>query len=329
MRIGQELKKYDGFKKVDIVNSDDIYDVIIIGGGPAGLTAGLYVSRARLNCLLFEAKVPGGQLLVTEKIENYPGRVDGIEGQALAREMLGQALRFGLQIRNHERIRGLAINGSEKLVQTESGVLRAKAVIVATGSEPRKLKVPGESKYLGRGVSYCAVCDGSFYEGLDVAVVGGGDAAVEEAIYLSKIAATVTVIHRRDELRATRFIQEKAFATPNIEFLWDSVVEAIEGDELVTNLRVKNVKSQQISDLKVDAVFIYVGTNPNTDFLPPEIRRDPQGYILVDDNMQTSVPGVFAAGDVRRKIIRQVATAVGDGCIAANAAEKYLLDRSW
>ncbi|NPV89474.1 MAG: thioredoxin-disulfide reductase [Firmicutes bacterium] len=307
------------------MSHDELFDVVIIGGGPAGLTAGLYASRARLKCVLLEAKIPGGQLLVTEKIENYPGRTEQIEGQALAREMLDQARKFGLDVRSHERIKRLAVEGEEKLVETEKGVLRARTVIVATGSEPRRLKVPGEGKYLGRGVSYCAVCDGAFFEDLDVAVVGGGDAAVEEALYLAKIAAKVTIIHRRDELRATRYIQERAFATPNMEFLWNSVVESITGDDLVTDLTVKNVKTGEVSNLKVNAVFVYVGTDPNTDFLPPEIKLDPQGYILVDDKMETSVPGIFAAGDIRSKIVRQVATAVGDGCIAINAVEKYLL----
>jgi thioredoxin reductase (NADPH) len=308
------------------VSDDKTYDVIIIGGGPAGLTAGLYAARAKLKCVLLEARIPGGQLLVTEKIENYPGRVDSIEGRALAKEMHDQALKFGLDIRSHERINKLSVDGLVKLVETDKEVFKAKTVIIASGSDPKRLNVPGEGKFMGRGVSYCAICDGAFFEDLEVAVVGGGDSAVEEALYLAKIAAKVTIIHRRNELRAAKYIQEKAFATPNIEFLWDSIVESIAGDDfLVNELTIKNVKTQQISTLNVNAVFIYVGTNPSAEFIPPDIVLDPQGYIMVDENMETNVPGVFSAGDIRSKIIRQVATAVGDGCIAINAVEKYLL----
>ncbi|MGB3932719.1 MAG: thioredoxin-disulfide reductase [bacterium] len=300
----------------------NVYDVVIVGGGPAGLTAGIYVARSKLKAILLEKGLPGGQIATTEHIENYPGYTAGA-GYELTAIMEEQAKGFGLEIAMAE-VTGVQLGGPEKIITTNQGEYQARTVILAPGSSPRKLDVPGEKEFIGRGVSYCATCDGPFYEGLTVMVVGGGNAAVEEANYLTRFAQKVYIVHRRDALRATKVVQERAFANEKIEILWDSVVAEIRGNETLEQVLIKNVKTGQITPVTVDGLFVYIGFIPNTAFLKGQVEMDEAGYIITNDRMETSVPGVFAAGDCRQKLLRQVVTAAGDGAIAAFAAEKYL-----
>ena len=302
-----------------------MYDIIIIGGGPAGLTAGLYAGRAKVKTLLIEQLVAGGQAATTDLIENYPGAAEGSTGPDITERMEEQAKKFGCEFVMAE-VTGVDFSGKEKVVNTTNGEFKAKAVIVTSGATHRKLGCPGETEFTGRGVSYCATCDAAFYEDLPVAVVGGGDSAISAAIYLTKFASRVYVIHRRDALRATKVVQDKALANPKIKIVWDSVVDKVKGGETVEALSVKNVKTGALSDLSVNGVFMYVGLEPNTKFLKGKIKLDAKGYIPVTANMETDVPGVFAAGDVNAKLLRQVVTAVGDGATAAVAAEKYIED---
>jgi thioredoxin reductase (NADPH) len=299
------------------------YDVAIIGGGPAGLSAGIYTARARLSSLLIERGAVGGQIVNTEWVENYPGFAESISGIALTEAMDKQAARFGLETLIAD-VTALKINGKRKVVRTSGGDFAAGAVIIAGGSERQKLSVPGEAEFTGRGVSYCATCDGPFFRDKAVVVVGGGDAAITEAIELTRFASKITVIHRRDELRATKIVQEKAFAEKKITFLWDSVVEEIAGENFVTQIKVRNVKTGKTSVLKVDGVFVNVGSRPLTDYLKGVLELDAAGAVIVNNKMETSVPGVFAAGDIRSGSIRQVISAAGDGATAAFYAGKYL-----
>lgn len=298
-------------------------DIIIIGGGPAGLAAGLYAARAALDTVLVEQGAPGGLAASTERIENYPGFEEGIGGPDLASRMEAQARRFGLKIMN-SKVQKLVRGEKGFIVTTEDGDLFARAVILATGAQPQKLGVKGEAEFHGLGVSYCATCDGAFFKGRKVAVVGGGDAAVEEAIFLTRFAEKVYLIHRRGELRATKVIQERARQNPKIEFIWHSELAEILGAYFVEGIRVRNVQSGATEDIQVDGVFIYVGTRPNSELVKDLVKLDDRGYIVTDEDMATSCPGLFAAGDVRKKMLRQVVTAVADGAIAAVAAEKYL-----
>jgi thioredoxin reductase (NADPH) len=302
-----------------------VYDVIIIGGGPAGLAAGLYAGRAKLKTLLIEQMLAGGQAATTDLIENYPGAPEGTTGPALTERMEEQAKKFGAEFIMAE-VQGVDLSGREKVVLTSEGRFTSKALIIASGATHKKLGCPGEEEFTGRGVSYCATCDAAFYEDLPVAVVGGGDSAISEAIFLTKFAKRVYVIHRRDALRATKVVQEKAFANHKIEFVWNSVVEEVKGSEMVEAVRIRNVKTGESQDLAVNGVFMYVGLVPNTGFLVDKIKLDERGYIPVTANMETDVPGVFAAGDVTAKLLRQVVTAVADGATAAVAAEKYIED---
>ena len=304
--------------------NNSLYDIIIIGGGPAGLTAGLYASRARLNTLLLEKIALGGQVNKSERIENYPGFENSISGYQLIQNLEKQAKGFGLQVETGTVTEISTVNNHTKTVKVNDRELPCKAIIISTGSEPNKLGVEGEDNLLGRGVSYCATCDGAFFRDKEVATVGGGDAAVEEALFLSKLVEKVYLIHRRDQLRAIKILQERALSNENISIIWDTVVEKIEGKQGVESLALKNVKENSTSSLKVDGVFIYVGLKPNTQWLKNILPLTEQGFIETNDNMETSLTGVFAAGDVRNKLLRQIATAVGDGSTAAFAAEKYI-----
>ncbi|GAV22999.1 thioredoxin-disulfide reductase [Carboxydothermus pertinax] len=297
-------------------------ELVIIGGGPAGLAAAIYGARAALNPLILERGVPGGQAATTEWIENYPGFEDGIGGFELMVHMQRQAEKFGAEFKNADVMSIKKENGIFNLATT-IGDINAKTIIVATGAEPKELNVPGEKEFRGRGVSYCATCDGNFFRGKTVAVVGGGDSALEEAIYLTKLVEKVYLIHRREGFRAAKVIQERAKANPKIEFVLNTVVEEIAGERKVEKVVVKNVKTGEKSEIPIDGVFIYVGLKPNTAFLEGLLELE-NGYIKTDDKMATAIPGLFAAGDVRVKDLRQVVTAVADGAQAAVSAEKYL-----
>ena len=299
------------------------YELIIIGGGPAGLTAGLYASRARLNTLLIDKGLVGGQIADAELVENYPGFVEGISGFELGQLMHQQATKYGLKTLLAE-VTGIELQGEKKVVMTTKGNFIAKAVIIASGSERDKLGIPGEDKFTGKGVSYCATCDATFFRELPVAVVGGSDAAITEALHLTKFASKVTVIHRRDQLRATRILQERAFAEPKIEFLWNTVVDEIEGENLVKRIKLRQVKTGEKSTLEVAGVFISIGFKPGTDYLKGILPLDASGHIITNDRMETEVPGIFVAGDIRHNSARQAITAAGDGATATIYAEKFL-----
>ena len=302
---------------------EKIYDVIIIGGGPAGLTAGLYTSRSRLKTLLIENGLLGGQMTTTEVIENYPGFPEGVTGDELSRLMEEQAKRFGLEV-TPEYVVEVKLEGAKKIVKTEEGSYLSQALIICTGTEYRKLGVPGEKEFSGKGVSYCATCDGAFFQDNQIVVVGGGDSALTEALYLTKFGKEVTIIHRRDALRGTKIYQERVFTHPKIKLLWNSVIQEIKGDSIVKSIVVKNVKTGEVTEHPIDGVFLFVGLSPRTQFLRGLVDMDEEGYILTDGNGQTSVKGIFAAGDCRKKLVRQIATAVGDGATAACSTEKYL-----
>ena len=299
------------------------YQAIIIGGGPAGLTAGLYTARARINTLLIEEKLPGGQITSAEQVENYPGFPEGISGSELGQLMYQQAINHGLET-IFSKVLSLELKNKHKLITTTEGDFTAEAVVIATGCERRKLAVPGEGKLTGRGVSYCATCDAPLFKDKVVAVVGGGNAAITEALSLTKFVSSVKVIHRRDQLRASKIIQERALAEPKIEFLWDTIVTEIEGNTMVKHLKLKQLKTGEESILEIAGVFIATGLIPNTQYLKGILSLDETGQILTDDLMQTNIDGIFAAGDIRHNSPRQVITAAGDGAIAALSVERFL-----
>ncbi|MCI2109946.1 MAG: thioredoxin-disulfide reductase [Acidaminococcaceae bacterium] len=308
---------------------EKIYDVIILGAGPAGLSAGLYAGRSRLSTLIIEKGVDGGQIAITNEIENYPGQVlEGETGPSLIARMTEQAKKFGAE-RISDTINSVELDGEIKKVVCSNGTYQGKTVIIATGAKHRNIGCENEEKFIGKGISFCATCDASFFEDFEVYVVGGGDAAVEEAMYLTKFARKVTVIHRRNELRAAKSIQEKAFKNPKMAFMWDSVVVKVDGDELLNKMYVKNVKTGEITTVEADpddglfGLFGFIGLLPNTELFEGKIDLD-KGYVKTDDNLHTNVPGVFAAGDLRIKVLRQVVTAAADGAIAATEAEHYL-----
>ena len=298
------------------------HDLVIIGAGPAGLTAGIYAARARMNVLLLEKSAPGGQTLITDHIENYPGFPEGISGYELSEKISSQARNLGLDIETDEV---LSLNLSEKIKQVvlKDRTISTKSIIIASGASPRKLGI-GEEKFFGKGVSFCATCDGPFFRDKTVLAVGGGDTAVQEAIFLTRFANKVYLVHRRDELRAAKILQERAFNNEKIEFVWDSVATGIDGFFNVEGVRVKNLKTDEEKILKANGCFIWVGILPNASFLNDSVQTDESGFIITDQNMQSSVPGVFAAGDIRSKPFRQIATAVGEGAHASFAVEKYL-----
>jgi len=304
----------------------EIYDVLIVGGGPGGLTAAIYGSRARLKTAILEKAKPGGQAATTMEMENYPGFFEKTTGPGVMEQFLAHAKYFGTVI-----LKGTAVDvdlsGEVKKVITQTGeTYYARSVVLAPGAEPRTLGIPGERKLRGKGVSYCATCDADFFEELDVVVVGNGDAAIEEAMYLTKFAETVTIIVIHDEgvLDCNKMSAERALQNPKIRLVWNSVLDEIVGDELVENVRVKNIKTGDISTLEVNGVFVFVGTVPKTEFLQGKIALDEYGYITTTERMETNIPGVYAVGDARAKYLRQVITAAADGAIAAVAAEKYL-----
>lgn len=309
-------------------NDDKLYDVVIIGGGPAGFTAGIYAARASLKVLLIEGTTTVSQITVTDLIENYPGIPDGINGFDLMQLFRQQAEKFGLEItqRDVSALTKEQHNGRDLWRITAGGEYLTMAVIVATGANWRKVGVPGEDVFVGKGVSYCATCDGPFYRNKEVIVIGGGDTAIQEAIFLTHFAARVTVIHRRHRLRATKILQERAFANNKISFIWDSVVAEIGGQDFVQGVTVKNLQTGQESQLAADGVFVFVGLTPNTEMCRGQMEMDKSGYITVDARMQTSAPGIFAGGDCTGKLLRQVVTACGDGATAAFAAQLYVED---
>ena len=306
-----------------------IYDVIILGAGPAGLAAGLYAGRSRLSTLIIEKGQDGGQIAITDEIENYPGQnVEGESGPSLIARMTEQAKKFGAE-RASDVIKSVELDGDVKKLVGNKGEYLAKCVIIATGAFPKPIGCENEGKFTGKGISFCATCDASFFEDFEVYVVGGGDSAVEEAMYLTKFARKVTIIHRRNELRAAKSIQEKAFANPKISFMWDSVVTKVDGDELLNTMIVKNVKTGEETTVVADeddglfGLFGFIGYNPNSKLFEGMLEME-NGYLVTDANMHTNIPGVFAAGDIRVKSLRQVVTAAADGAIAAMQAEHYI-----
>jgi len=306
------------------IKEEIIYDAIIIGGGPAGLTAGIYLSRARMDTLLIEKALPGGQAILTEIIENYPGFPHGIAGPELMQKMEEQAVRFGLKIEYGEVEEVKIKEDKIKIVRINNQEYKTLTIVLASGAEASKLEVPGEEELRGRGVSYCATCDAPFFKHQKIVVVGGGDTAIEEALYLTKFVWEVTIIHRRDRLRATKILQERVFANKKINFTWDSVVTKVLGNEKVEGVLIQNKKTGEEKEIPCQGVFVFVGNVPNSKFLNELIKLDQKGYILTDDNMMTSQEGIYACGDVRKKILRQVITACGEGATAAFAAQKYI-----
>jgi thioredoxin reductase (NADPH) len=299
-------------------------ELVILGAGPAGLTAGMYAARARLPLVLLEKALPGGQMASTEKVDNYPGFDEPVFGYELAGKMEAHARKFGVEVVQAD-IGRVSAEEDRYVVETDAGESYVcRALILATGAAPVKLGIPGELEFAGKGVSYCAVCDGPFFTDLEVAVVGGGDSAVEEAIYLSRLASKVHLIHRRDKLRAVKHIQEKALAEPKIIVHWDSVPVAVRGEREVEALRIRSRKDGSETDVPVGGVFFYVGLHPNTQGFEHLVETDDRGFIITDVRMRCSRPGIFAAGDVRSKILRQISTAVGDGAVAAYSAQQYL-----
>ena len=301
------------------------YDVIIVGGGPAGLSAAIYAARGNLNTAVFEKSLIGGQINVTYEVENYPGIPEVLSGFELSDRIKQQADKFGPEFVDEEIIKiDFVSKDGFKKVYTDDNEYLAKTIIIATGAQPRYLNCPGEQELTGKGVSYCATCDGALYRNKVVAVIGGGDSAVEEGMFLTKFASKVYVIHRRDELRAVKSIQDRAFKNDKMEFIWDSVVEEVQGKNFVENLVLRNTKTDEKQDLAVDGIFIYVGILPNNELLKESIKLNKSGFVPTNELMETNVPGVYAVGDLRDTPLRQVITACSDGAIAAFYAEKYI-----
>ncbi|MGH4052138.1 MAG: thioredoxin-disulfide reductase [Clostridium sp.] len=305
---------------------EHIYDTIIIGGGPAGLSAGLYGARSKMDTLVIERAEFGGQVATTNEIDNYPGSIENCTGASLSIRMKEQAEEFGTKFVSEE-VSGVKLEGDIKVVKCMKENYKAKTIIITTGSYPRLGGFKNELKLRGKGISYCATCDADFFEGLDIAVLGGGDSAIAEAIYLTKFGETVTVIHRRDELRAAKSLQEKAFSNPKIKFIWDTVVEEAKGEEMLENLVLKNIKTGGTRELKADGCFVFVGYLPISELFKGKIDMTTRGDIITDELMRTNIPGVYAAGDIREKLLRQIITATADGAIAATHAEHYIEEK--
>ena len=307
------------------LNKDIVYDMIIVGGGPGGYTSALYAARAGFNVLVLEKFSAGGQMALTHQIDNYPGFEDGIDGFSLADKMKKQAERFGARSENAEVIKvNLMVNPKE--IETAKGTFLSKTVVLASGANPRELGVDKETELIGRGVAYCASCDGMFYRGKTVVVVGGGNTAAADAILLSRIAKKVIIVHRRDTLKATRIYHEPLMNAENVEFKWDSTVTELLYEDKITGVKIKNVKTGEESIIDCDGVFVSVGRKPATDFLGSQLDLDENGYIIADETTKTSIPGVYAVGDIRTKQLRQVVTAVSDGAMAVHSAEEYLAE---
>lgn len=303
-----------------------LYEVVIIGAGPAGLSAGLYTARGRLKSLLIERGLFGGQINNTERIENYPGFPEGIDGLKLGQLMLEQATKYGLETVTAE-VTGIELQGKQKIVKTTEGDFEARAIIIAGGSQRQKLGVPGEEEFTGRGVSYCATCDAAFFRDQPVAVVGGGNAAVSEALHLARFASKVTLIHRRSELRASPILQERALAEPKMQFLWNTTVEAIEGEKFVRRIQLNQLQTGVKSTLEVAGVFVSIGFKPDTDYLRGILSLDKDGHIITNEKMETTVPNIMAAGDIRSNSARQAIAAAGDGATAAVYIERSLHEK--
>ena len=300
------------------------YDIVIIGGGPAGLAAGLYAARGNVKTIILEKLIPGGQLNNTLDVENYPG-MDHMTGPQIAQAMEEQTKRFGCEFINTCNISKVDLTNEKKTIYSDKGTFTAKAVIVATGSEYRKLDVPGEKEFIGKGVSYCAVCDGAFFKERDLVVVGGGDSAVEEGTYLTKFANKVTIVHRRDKFRAEKIIQDRAFKNPKITIIWNTVVPEIIGGVLgLTSVKLKNTETNEVKDFKCDGVFIYVGLDPNIQLFKDQLKLDPGNRIITNEKMETNIAGVYAVGDVRETPLKQAVTAAADGSLAATIAIGYI-----
>ena len=300
-----------------------IYDVIIIGGGPAGYTAALYASRAGLDTLVIEKMGPGGQMALTDIIDNYPGFEEGIDGISLGMKMQAGAERFGA-VTEYAEVTSLELSGKIKTIETAGGKFLSRTLIIATGADPRKLGIEGEDALVGRGLHYCAHCDGRFYKGKTVMVVGGGNSAASDALYLSHLCEKVIVVHRRDTLRATKIYHEPLMSAPNVEFMWNSAIDDYIVDKKIVGAKVKNLQSGELSDVAFDGLFVSIGRKPATDLFVEQLALDESGYIIADESTRTSIEGVYAAGDVRTKTLRQVVTAVSDGAIAADSAEQYI-----
>ena len=304
--------------------TDEVRDVAIIGGGPAGLTAGLYLCRSKVDSVLFEQELTGGQALYSPLIENYPGFPEGIAGAELVEKIKYQAEKFGLETNTFSRVDGIENGGGVKVLLLENGEARARAVIIASGRSPRKMGIPGEDEYTGRGISYCATCDAPLFRDRAVMVIGGGDAAVEEALHLAKFASKVILVHRRDKLRASDYLKERALAEPKIEYMWNSELAEVKGDKTVGSAVVLNKVTKEKAEVAVSGVFIYVGNIPNSSFLENLVELDDAGYIKTGETLETSVPGIFAAGDVRANRFKQVITSAAEGALAASSAQRYL-----
>jgi thioredoxin reductase (NADPH) len=304
--------------------TEEVRDVAIIGGGPGGLTAGLYLCRAKIDAVLLDEHLTGGEAINSPLIENYPGFPEGISGADLMERIKAQADRFDLEISTFARVMSLEVDGQVKTARLEKGEVNARTVIVSTGRRPRKMGIPGEEEFSGRGISYCATCDAPLFKERVVMVVGGGDAAVEEALHLSRFASKVLLVHRRDELRASSYLQERILSDPKVEFIWNSQLSEIKGDKMVESAMVVNNLTRQRTEVPVSGVFFYVGNIPNTDFLKDIVELNDDGYVVTDDRLETSVPGIFAVGDVRANYFKQVVLAAAEGALAALSAQRYL-----